>query len=75
MENITSILGSQDSYPSGPSSLFGFSLGDGSRIRFWRDEWIEGVVLKDAFPRIFALAMNKCGKVKDFGVQSNNEWQ
>ena len=31
-------------------------------------------MLKDVFSRIFALAINKCGKVKDFGVRSNNEW-
>ena len=49
------------------SPSIGFSLGDGSRIRFWADEWIEGVVLKKAFPRIFDLSVNKLGKVKEFG--------
>ena len=31
------------------------------------DEWIDGVVLKDVFPRIFALSVYKLDKVKEFG--------
>ena len=67
-KNVTKTLGSQDIHFNGASSCMGFSLGDGSCICFWRDKWIEGVVLKEAFPRIFALSVNKDGKVKDFGV-------
>ena len=73
-KNITKIMGSQDFPLNGSSPCIGYSLGDGNCIQFWKDEWIEDVVLKDAFPRIFALAVNKSGKVKEFGVWSNNVW-
>ena len=72
--NITKVLHTQDFCINGSSSCIGFSFGDGSRIRFWVDEWIEGFVLKVAFPRIFALLVNKLGKVNEFGFQSNNAW-
>ena len=45
----------------------GYSFGDGRNIRFWGDKWIEGVVLTSIFPKIFALSVNKEGKVMDFG--------
>lgn len=34
---------------------------------FGLDEWIEGVTLALTFPRMFALAMNKNGKIVKFG--------
>ena len=74
MEKIIKVIGSQDFQFNGSSSCIGFSLGDDSCVRFLGDEWIEDVVLKDAFPRIFALSVNKLGKVKEFGFQSNNVW-
>ena len=74
-KNITKVVASEDFRFNGPSSNVGFILGDGSSIHFWRDEWIEGVVLKDVFPRIFALSVNKLGKVKEFGTLSINGWQ
>ena len=72
--NITKGLDNQNFFFYGPSSCIGFSFGDGSRIHFWGDEWIEGVVLRDDFPRIFVLSVNKLGKVKDFGFRNNNVW-
>ena len=72
--NITKGLDNQNFFFYGPSSCIGFSLGDDSCVRFLGDEWIEDVVLKDAFPRIFALSVNKLGKVKEFGFQCNNVW-
>ncbi|XWS63915.1 hypothetical protein CRYUN_Cryun06bG0142500 [Craigia yunnanensis] len=44
-------------------------------MRFWHDEWIEGVVLKLVFPRTFALSTNEGGKVKKFGSWNNKVWQ
>ncbi|XVF23444.1 hypothetical protein REPUB_Repub13aG0039200 [Reevesia pubescens] len=52
----------------------GFSIGNGVSINFWDDVWIEGGPLKFRFPRIFALAIKKCGKVKKFGFWDNNKW-
>ena len=73
-KNITKVMGSQDFQFNGTSSCIGFSLKNDNCIHFWEDEWIEGVVLKDDFPKIFALSVNKLGKVKEFGIQSNNVW-
>ena len=56
------------------SAMIGKSLGDGSRLRFWWDDWVDGVVLKEAFPRIFALSVDKKDKVQEFGGWLNNNW-
>ncbi|EOY21772.1 Uncharacterized protein TCM_013883 [Theobroma cacao] len=37
---------------------------NGVNIYFCDDEWIEGIILKVAFPHIFTLATNKIGKAK-----------
>nr|GFC95342.1 RNA-directed DNA polymerase, eukaryota, reverse transcriptase zinc-binding domain protein [Tanacetum cinerariifolium] len=36
-------------------------LGNGESTSFWEDNWINGGVLKDVFPRLYALEM--CKKV------------
>ena len=71
--NITRPLWYQENQ-IGVSSDSGYCLGDGRNIRFWWDEWIDRVVLKRAFPQIFALSVNKEGKVRDFGSWINNYW-
>ncbi|XVF39103.1 hypothetical protein PTKIN_Ptkin01aG0008500 [Pterospermum kingtungense] len=52
----------------------GFAIGNGGRIHFWSQEWIEGIILKNDFPRIFALAVLKEGKVNEFGYFEDNKW-
>ena len=72
--NITRPLSlSNDFFPFMSSGL-GFSLGDGSNINFWSDEWIAGIMLKSMFSRVFASAMNKVGKVKEYGCWTNKHW-
>lgn len=42
--------------------LFDFlrkKLGDGHSTLFWDERWLNGVILKEAFPRIYALCINK----------------
>ncbi|XVF64641.1 hypothetical protein PTKIN_Ptkin09bG0184200 [Pterospermum kingtungense] len=52
----------------------GYSLGNGSKISFWSHEWILGNVLQLCFPRLYALAVLKNGKVKDHGEFVNGIW-
>ncbi|KAK0599556.1 hypothetical protein LWI29_006326 [Acer saccharum] len=49
-------------------------VGSGDRARLWEDIRIEGVRLKEAFPRIFSLTSNKSGSVKEFGRWSGGRW-
>ncbi|RVW44362.1 LINE-1 retrotransposable element ORF2 protein [Vitis vinifera] len=36
-----------------------FIVGDGERIRFWEDLWWEDQILKDQYPRLFRVVMDK----------------
>ncbi|KAM1060262.1 hypothetical protein TB1_024191 [Malus domestica] len=36
-----------------------FVVGNGERLRFWEDGWLEGGPLKEQFPRIFSLSRTK----------------
>ena len=42
-----------------------FSVGDGRRVRFWKDKWCGNNTLRDAFPSLFALAVSKDAWVAD----------
>ncbi|KAE8721346.1 hypothetical protein F3Y22_tig00016212pilonHSYRG00068 [Hibiscus syriacus] len=46
--------------------LFQLQVGDVSDIRFWQDRWLEKRPLKEMFPRIYALALNKEGTIAEF---------
>ncbi|XVE80966.1 hypothetical protein DITRI_Ditri15bG0024200 [Diplodiscus trichospermus] len=74
-KNITKPLMYNDEFTNTFVSSMGFSLGNGGMIKFWDVEWISGCILKLSFPHIFALAMNKDGRVKDYGRFVNNEWR
>lgn len=52
-----------------------YLIGNDTYINFWDDKWIEGITLRIAFPRIFAFAINKSGKVCEFGLKVNGVWQ
>ena len=42
-----------------------FIIGDGTRVKFWKDLWCENQSLEDAFPNLFNLAVNKEGWVAE----------
>ena len=42
-----------------------FSLGDGKRLRFWKDIWCGEVALSNAFPNLFNKAVYKEAMVAD----------
>ena len=41
------------------------SLGDGRRLRFWKDIWCSEVALSTVFPTLFNLTTHKDAKVVD----------
>ena len=42
-----------------------FSMGDGRRLRFWKDKWCGNNTLHDSFPSLFDLAVSKDAWVVD----------
>ena len=40
------------------------------RVKFWKDLWCDELTLKEAFPNLFRLAVNKDGQVSNLG----REW-
>jgi len=57
----------------------GREVGDGAQTLFWWDPWIDGLVLKNSFSRLFDLATNKMTTVAEmysFGWGVEGEaWQ
>ncbi|KAE8698414.1 hypothetical protein F3Y22_tig00110597pilonHSYRG00143 [Hibiscus syriacus] len=49
-------------------------VGDGSSLDFWSDNWVNRSNLKTLFPRIFALAVKKEGKIREFGHWLQGCW-
>ena len=42
-----------------------FSVGNGRRVRFWRDRWCGDSPLCESFPSLFALSIEKEAWVAD----------
>jgi len=53
-----------------------FEVGDGSLIFFWHDRWCGEIPLKDRFPRLYVLAVDKNASVANYQEQvyGNNTW-
>ncbi|KAJ0805245.1 putative reverse transcriptase zinc-binding domain-containing protein [Helianthus annuus] len=55
------------------------SIGDGSKIRFWKDVWVGQAPFRDRFPDIFRLAKNKDGLVSECiaerAIRSQWRWE
>ena len=51
------------------------SVGNGCRASFWHDPLVMNTPLKSVCPRMFALAVNKEGKVADFGMWCGSIWK
>ena len=47
----------------------------GDRARLWDEVRIDGVKLKEVFPRMFSLASNKIGRVEDYEVWTDSRWR
>ena len=56
------------------SISFGKELGDGRSTKFWLDKWVDNVVLKDKFQRLFDLESDKNALVVERGSWHNEVW-
>ncbi|GKV47438.1 hypothetical protein SLEP1_g54342 [Rubroshorea leprosula] len=54
---------------------FKWEVGDGSRVRFWREVWIGEKPLRELCPRLFELAVKKDGLVSEMGVWEEGGWR
>ncbi|RVW43704.1 hypothetical protein CK203_080516 [Vitis vinifera] len=48
----------------------GVEIGNGKRVKFWKDLWCEDQTLKDVFPTLFLLVVDKEGWVSDAWEES-----
>ena len=49
-------------------------VGDGTSILFWHDRWCEIGVLKDIYPRLFTVSLQKNCEVCQMGEWVENSW-
>ncbi|KAK2646317.1 hypothetical protein Ddye_021512 [Dipteronia dyeriana] len=49
-------------------------IGNGDKALFWTDIQADSVLLKDYFPRVFALAVNKASPISEFGHWTGTRW-
>jgi len=47
---------------------FSFELGDGSTIFFWHDRWCGEVPLKEVYPGLYVLAVDRNASIADYGL-------
>ncbi|RVW55706.1 LINE-1 retrotransposable element ORF2 protein [Vitis vinifera] len=45
-----------------------FSVGDGKRVRFWKDKWCGNTPLCEAYPSLFDLAVSKARRLRTVGT-------
>ncbi|OMO57353.1 hypothetical protein COLO4_35424 [Corchorus olitorius] len=50
------------------------NVGNGALINFWDEVWLNDMILKVLFPRIFSLAVNKNGKISEYGEWIDDKW-
>lgn len=52
----------------------GREIGDGTKTLFWWDPWIDGMILKHSFSRLFDLAVNKMATVLKCFLVGGGGW-
>lgn len=50
-----------------------YKIGDGRRVKFWKDSWCNDSSLMVEYPLLFNIAANKDAKVKDYFVGENGQ--
>ncbi|RVW38191.1 hypothetical protein CK203_106221 [Vitis vinifera] len=53
---------------------FGFVVGDGKKVRFWKDKWCGTTSLCKVFPSLFALATSKEAWVNEVWTTEEKRW-
>ena len=43
-------------------------MGDGRSVKFWDDRWVEDIVLKEKYPRLFSISTCKDSLVSDLAI-------
>ncbi|KAE8663292.1 RING-H2 finger protein ATL79-like [Hibiscus syriacus] len=73
---VSAIVCVQDYYEIniGHWSNLRLKASNGHSVVFWNDVWLGEVPLKDLFPRLYALSINKMGKVVEFRANNAAGW-
>ena len=50
---------------------FRWLVGNGGDVLFWLDKWAGDKILKESFPRLFLLAIDKYAKVRDYACNGS----
>ena len=53
---------------------FKWEVGNGKDILFWEDNWLGYGSLKNRFPRLFSIFVNKEVSLSECGTWDNNVW-
>ncbi|KAA0058105.1 LINE-1 retrotransposable element ORF2 protein [Cucumis melo var. makuwa] len=53
----------------------GWNLNNGDQISFWYSNWSPEGCLSTAYPRLFALSIDKESSIKDVWNSNNNQWE
>ena len=49
-------------------------MGRGDSVLLWEDLWIGNVSLKDRFPRLYSLSLEKLSNIEDCGMCDGLAW-
>lgn len=49
-------------------------IGNGIHIKFWKDVWWDGITLREEFPRLYYLALDKDCVLANLGYWANESW-
>ena len=52
-----------------------WKLGDGSKVRFWFDKWVEDGTLEAIYPMVVDLSLNLPSTIDKQGFLLNGTWQ
>ena len=55
-------------------NLSAFVLGEGTKIKFWKDKWCVAETLAEKFPNLFYLALNKEAYVAECWCTATHSW-